>query len=94
LNTNAAFDDTFSADWVTDLSVSYKFKQFTATIGAENITDEYPDEVTTVLVPDANGFLNSGVGDNSFAGILPYARGEAPYGFNGRFVYVKLGYSW
>ncbi len=92
---SAAQDDSFSADWVLDLAVSYRWNDLLFTAGFENLLDEYPDEVTTVLATDSNGFVN-GVGgrDNSLGGILPYARGESPYGFNGRFQYLRVAFSW
>jgi iron complex outermembrane receptor protein len=95
LAANPVQDDTFGAQWVFDLALSYKIGAATLTIGSENLGDEYPDEVTTVLAADANGFLNAVAGrDNSNSGILPYARGEAPFGFNGRYYYAKFSYKW
>ncbi len=94
LNANAAQDDHFDAQWVVDLALSYRFGPATFTLGAENLNNVYPAQVSTVLVTDANGFVSSGPGDNSNSGILPYARGEAPFGFNGRFYYAKVGFEW
>ena len=70
--------------------VSYKWNDLKFTLGAENLFDEYPPLMMQDLVFDANGFASSGPLDNSFVGILPYARGEAPFGFNGRFLYGKV----
>jgi iron complex outermembrane recepter protein len=92
LNANPAQDDSFSADTVLDVSLAYRWNDFTFSIGAENVTDEFPDQVGTVLVTDALGFVSSGTGDNSFNGILPYSAGAAPYGFNGRFYYARASY--
>ncbi len=91
---NPAQDETFDAQWVLDVALSWKFGGFDVTIGAENANDQYPREVFTNLVTDANGFVSAGPNDNSNSGILPYARGEAPFGFNGRFYYVKFGFDW
>ncbi|HJU88583.1 MAG TPA: TonB-dependent receptor [Gemmatimonadaceae bacterium] len=73
-------DQTFSAKWIADASVSYRFpvryspQGATITVGADNIFDEYPDENIPV---------------NSNAGIFPY-NGISPFGFNGRFTYLRL----
>ncbi|MFC3550296.1 TonB-dependent receptor plug domain-containing protein [Lysobacter cavernae] len=87
-------DDTFGPDWVVDLALNYRWDRVTFTLGAENLFDQYPDEVTTRLATDANGFVSSLPGDNSNTGILPYPRDSAPYGFNGRFVYARVNYRW
>jgi iron complex outermembrane receptor protein len=87
-------DDSFGPDWVVDLALSYRWSKFTFTLGAENLFDQYPDEVTTLLATDANGFVSSLPGDNSNGGILPYPRDSAPYGFNGRFMYAHVSYRW
>jgi iron complex outermembrane receptor protein len=94
LASDPAFDDDFGPDWVVDLSLSYRLNRFTFTVGGENLFDQYPDGISTVLVTDGNGFVSSGPGDNSNAGILPYPRDSVPYGFNGRFVYARVNYRW
>jgi len=94
LATRAPSDDTFGPDWVLDLALSYRFDKLTFTVGAENLLDQYPDEVTTLLATDANGFVSSLPGDNSNTGILPYPRDSAPYGFNGRFLYARVNFRW
>lgn len=79
LNANSALDQTFSAEWVVDISASYEFASgLKATLGSENFNDRYPDQL---------------IAANSFSGILPYPRGEAPFGFSGAFYYAKLSYS-
>ena len=90
LNNNPVRNESFGAQWITDLAVSYKWNDLKFTLGAENLFDEYPPLMMQDLVFDANGFASSGPLDNSFVGILPYARGEAPFGFNGRFLYGKV----
>lgn len=94
LATNPLQDEVFDPEWVFDVSVSYQWNAATFTLGLENATDNYPEKLRQDLRVDANGFVSSGPLDNSFAGILPYARGEAPFGFNGRFYYAKLNYQW
>lgn len=74
---NAAFDQTFGRKWITDLSVSYRFlDQLTATVGGNNIFDVYPD---TLIAP------------NQTRGIYLYS-GASPFGFNGRYYYVRGAY--
>lgn len=94
LAANPIQDEAFDPEWVLDLALSYTWNRTTLTLGAENLTDNYPRELRAILVTNANGFVDSGPGDNSFAGILPYARGEAPFGFNGRFYYLRVNHSW
>ncbi len=65
----------FSAKWITDIDVSYKFGGlFTLGLGVNNAGDIYPDE---------------NVATDNNAGIFPYS-GISPFGFNGRFVYTRL----
>ena len=74
----AALDQTYGAKWVGDLSASYRAGGWEFTLGSDNITDTYPDEVIFA---------------NSSGGQLPYST-SAPFGYNGSFYYVKVGYSW
>jgi iron complex outermembrane recepter protein len=79
LNASPALDQTFGAEWVVDLSASYDFGNgLKATLGSENFNDRYPDQL---------------IAANSFSGITPYPRGEAPFGFSGAFYYAKLLYT-
>jgi iron complex outermembrane receptor protein len=72
--TNPALDQTYKARWVTDANVSVPLvAHFMATVGVNNIADVYPSE----NIPANNNF-----------GILPYT-GFSPFGFNGRFAYVR-----
>lgn len=75
---NPALDQTFSASWVLDVAASYKLKKWTFTAGVDNLTDKYPDRLTAATTPNT---------------VLPYSQ-SSPFGFNGRFTYVKAGYSW
>jgi iron complex outermembrane receptor protein len=78
LNANPTLDQTFGSEWVLDLAGSYRWDNWTFTLGADNATDAYPDEVLFA---------------NSTAGQLPYSA-ASPFGFNGAFVYGKVGVSW
>jgi len=85
LDSNPAEDQTFGAEIVIDASVSYTWRDhLTLTVGADNLTDEYPDEV----IPE-NAFPNLPLSLQSK--ILPYSS-VSPFGFNGRFVYGRLKY--
>ncbi len=91
---NPLQDETFSAEWVVDLSAGYQLGNFAFTVGAENLNNNFPQRLRKILLTDSNGFVSSSPLDNSFTGILPYARGEAPFGFNGRFYYAKVNFSY
>jgi iron complex outermembrane receptor protein len=71
-------DQTFDAQWTLDLSGSYRWRNWEFTLGADNVLDEYPDEVLFA---------------NSTNGQLPYSA-SSPNGFNGAYVYGRIGYSW
>jgi iron complex outermembrane receptor protein len=85
-NAFGPLDQTFSPKWITDLGVSYGFRQLTLTIGADNVFDVYPDRNNNngniATVATENG------GTSNF-GIFPYA-GISPFGFNGRFIYTRV----
>jgi iron complex outermembrane receptor protein len=78
---NATLDQTYDPQWVLDLSAGVKLgSNWQLTGGIDNVTNRYPAQITSA------GNLNTN-------GIYPYS-GFAPNGFNGRFYYVKAGYSW
>jgi iron complex outermembrane receptor protein len=78
---NATLDQTYDPQWVLDLSASVKLgKQWRLSVGVDNATNRYPDQVTSA------GNLNNN-------GINPYS-GWAPNGFNGRYYYAKAGFTW
>jgi iron complex outermembrane receptor protein len=78
---NATLDQVYDPQWVLDLSAGVKLsKNWRLSVGIDNVTDRYPDQVTSA------GNLNNN-------GINPYS-GFAPNGFNGRYYYAKAGYSW
>jgi iron complex outermembrane receptor protein len=77
----AANDQTYGRQWVLDVSGTVRLAtNWRVTAGIDNLADSYPDRTTTV----AN--LNTD-------GIYPYSN-FSPAGFNGRFFYAKVGYSW
>lgn len=81
----AAFDQTFSAEWVTDVEIAYTWKPITFAVGAQNVFDTFPDRN---IGPDAN--LTGPVGAQE--AIFTYPR-NSPFGMNGRFVYSRISYT-
>ncbi|MCB1035456.1 MAG: TonB-dependent receptor, partial [Acidobacteria bacterium] len=69
-------DQDFSAEWLFDLELSYRFDAFTVSLGAQNLFDNFPDPNTE---------------PNSFNGIFVYPS-HSPFGMNGRFVYGRISY--
>jgi iron complex outermembrane receptor protein len=77
---------TFGADVITDLELSYDITQeIRATIGASNLFDRFPDRQIASTVESVAVGTNGA--DNN--GIFPYAY-IAPYGTSGRFLYGKI----
>ena len=72
-------DQTYDAKWLVDVAASYKpTKQWTLTLGADNVLDTYPNE---------NRY------ENSTSGIFPYSN-YSPFGFNGAYAYGRIAYTW
>lgn len=88
-------DQTFSAKWVTDLSVNYKFtKEFTFGVGVNNLFDVYPDQAYIDPRNSANNLTNyTTTRDNTFNGRFLYSRNVQQFGFNGRFIFGKINYT-
>jgi iron complex outermembrane recepter protein len=72
-----ANDQTFSHEWVFDFELSYQIGKALIAAGVQNILDNFPDK----NIPANFNF-----------GIFTYPR-NAPFGFNGRYVYVRTGYA-
>ena len=73
--TNPALDQRYKARWITDANVTLPLaRQVAATFGVNNIADVYPSE---------------NIPANNNSGIFPYS-GISPFGFNGRFMYVRM----
>ena len=77
-NANPALDQTFGAKWLLDLSLAYKLDKWEFTVGGDNVLNEYPDEVIFA---------------NSTSGQLPWPT-QSPFGFNGGYIYARVGYKW
>jgi iron complex outermembrane recepter protein len=72
-------DQTFSAKWITDLSVGYQLtKNMGITLGANNVFDVYPD-----LVADPR-LTNDGT--------VIYSRFATQFGFNGAYYFANLNF--
>jgi iron complex outermembrane receptor protein len=77
---DGSLDQTFNGKWITDLSASYTHnRRLTLMLGADNVFDVYPDE---------NSVGSATFGGNANFGIFPY-NAISPFGFNGRFAYVR-----
>lgn len=75
-----AGDQTFAASWLLDLSASYHWNAFTFTVGADNVTNQYPDKV----LPTTD--------NEDYASGLQYSP-LSPFGMNGRYWYGKVTYN-
>jgi iron complex outermembrane receptor protein len=78
---DAALDQSYDPQWVLDLAASVRVaSQWRLTAGIDNVTNRYPAQVTSLANLNVNG-------------TQPYSV-WAPNGFNGRFFYLKAGYTW
>jgi iron complex outermembrane recepter protein len=78
-STDGSRDLLMSAQTLVDLELRAKVGDgFRASLGVDNVFDEYPEPVPA--------FLNT-------AGLLGFSRYSA-FGFGGRFMYARLGYAW
>jgi len=80
-----AEDEKFAARWLLDFAASYTIDKWTFTAGADNLTNQYPTKVT---LEASNGFGY----EDRYDGLQYSAL--SPFGFNGRFAYVKIAYRW
>jgi iron complex outermembrane recepter protein len=72
--TNPALDQKYKARWITDANVTVPLaRRMAVTLGVNNIADVYPSE---------------NIPANNNSGIFPY-NGISPFGFNGRFIYIR-----
>ncbi len=83
---------------VTDFSIGYTInRMLRVTVGANNIFDIYPDKnlkIQTAANPLAGGGYGApGIIDLSNANQFEYSRNVSQFGFNGRFVFARLSFS-
>jgi|SRR5665213_537772 len=72
--------ESFSSKIITDVSISYAPKSWlTITAGANNIFDIYPDRLKNY--------------ENTDEGITIYSNGASPFGYNGGYYFVNMGFS-
>jgi iron complex outermembrane receptor protein len=75
-NTNIALDEKLGNKTITDLSLGYKLKMATLTIGANNLLDVYPDRLKNL--------------GNTSDGRFIYSRNATQFGFSGRYLYASM----
>ena len=66
--------ETFGAKTLFDSEIGYRFDAVNVSVGARNLFNVYPDQQT--------------IADNTNNGTFPYP-GASPFGYNGRFVYIR-----
>lgn len=72
-------DQKFAARWLLDMSASYNLQDWSFTVGADNLTNQYPTKASLANVYEdrADGLQYSSL---------------SPFGFNGRYWYGKVTY--
>ena len=78
LGSTPAGDQTYGAKVLLDASVSYLWNNWNFSVGADNLTDQYPDKNNSA---------------NNFGGILSYPN-SSPYGFSGAYYYASATFHW
>jgi iron complex outermembrane receptor protein len=78
LGNNPATDQTYGARFVLDANANYDWNDWTFTVGANNLTNAYPERSSAA---------------NNFHGILTYS-GSSPFGFSGAYYYGTVAYHW
>jgi iron complex outermembrane receptor protein len=76
--TKGVVDQTFSPKWIFDLAGSYRWQNWTFTLGVDNALNIHPDK---------------NIANNTNNGTLPYST-FSPFGYNGAYAYGKVRYSW
>ena len=86
--------DSYGAKTLFDAEVGFRFNQVDISIGARNTFDTYPDHPKSLVDIDTGGncLVTGGTCakdyNNNF-GTFPWAA-ASPFGYNGRYVYVRL----
>ncbi|OGX89363.1 TonB-dependent receptor [Hymenobacter coccineus] len=94
----AFLDQTFSAKWITDLTLNAQVtKQIGLVIGANNLFNVYPDKLivnprnnATNFSVDPNQSYSSGL-DNSNRGRFLYSANQ--FGFNGAYYFARVNFT-
>jgi iron complex outermembrane receptor protein len=79
--------DRYGAKALLDLEVGYLFGVVDLALGVRNLLDTYPDQPSSTV--DVGGGTPARDFNNNF-GTFPWAA-ASPFGYNGRFVYVRMG---
>jgi iron complex outermembrane receptor protein len=80
-------DVELDPEWVTDLELRGLFQErFELAIGANNLFDVYPTKIPTGVGPDPITGATRTFGATNY--VVPYSQ-FSPFGFNGRFLYVR-----
>jgi len=75
--TDFSRDQVFSAKWLTDIDLGYRFnKHLSVNAGANNLFNEKPDKI---------------IPPNNPSGFLKYSL-ISPFGMNGGFYYLRADY--
>lgn len=84
------FNDFFlGAQWVVDLEARYTIAdKYEIAVGANNLLDSYPDVAPVGLIGTPAGGTAQYFSTNNY--FLPFSA-FAPNGFNGRFLYARVG---
>jgi iron complex outermembrane receptor protein len=78
-------DQKLSAKWITDLELRYKLlKRVELAVGANNLFDVYPDR-RPFGAREVGGFYPANFPH------IPFSGAASPFGFNGRFIYGRIG---
>jgi iron complex outermembrane receptor protein len=86
---NADIVQTFGADVITDVEIGWQVSPaLRLSIGAQNLLNVYPDKNIASTVAS----VASGTNGADNAGTQPY-NAIAPYGFNGRTLFVRTGFT-
>ncbi len=80
--------ERYGAKTLFDAEVGYRFNRFELALGARNLLNTYPDQPSSTVDVDGAGTLARDYNNNF--GTFPWAA-ASPFGFNGRYVYARLG---
>jgi len=82
--------DTYGAKTLFDAEVGYRFSRVDLSVGVRNLFDTYPDQPhSTRLVDPSDPSAGTAKDWNNNYGVFPWAA-ASPFGYNGRYVYVRL----
>jgi iron complex outermembrane recepter protein len=73
----------YPSRWITDLTASYNLREWTFSVGVDNLFNQYPSKVLLANI----------AGDEDAADGLQYSS-LSPFGFDGRYWFAKVAYNW